>query len=191
MKKKWITKFDGTENGFLSNFHECQCSFEGWEYPTTEAAFQAAKTLDLHKRAMIQKCAPGAAKRMGRALKIRDDWEEIKDDVMLKVLRSKFKLNKDLREKLLATGDAVLIEGTTGWHDCYWGVCNCEECGAVGTNMLGTLLMKVRDDLRRKFCKECGEKLVNEASLEGMTLFQCTACKTVWDYGDEDPYNGA
>ena len=102
-------------------------------------------------------------------------WEEVKDDVMLKVLRSKFRNNEDLRNKLLETGDAILIEGTTGWHDNYWGICSCEKCGGVGKNMLGTLLMQVRDEMRS----------------EEVAEIECPLCHRALPEDKEDPYNGA
>ena len=65
---------------------------------------------------------------------------------MRTLLRKKFSM-PELREKLLATGDTTLIEGTT-WHDNYWGVCSCEKCGGRGKNRLGELLMEIREELR-------------------------------------------
>jgi predicted NAD-dependent protein-ADP-ribosyltransferase YbiA (DUF1768 family) len=76
---------------------------------------------------------------------MKDGWETSKFDVMLDLLKQKF-TNKELGEKLLATEDAILVEGTY-WHDNCWGVCSCRECSGVGTNMLGTLLMQVRNSL--------------------------------------------
>ena len=202
--KNWIAKFDGTEYAFLSNFYECQCEFEGVEYITSEHAYQAAKTLDFEKRAMIQNCAtPGAAKRMGRRVELREDWEEVKDQVMLDVLHNKFKNNENMKEKLLATGDAILIEGNV-WHDNYWGICSCEKCGGIGKNMLGTLLMFVRKVLsfqRLEWDKE--ELEIDKAGVEkiqnyrvdsaahvlGLMHLDISAFK-IQAYG-EDPYNGA
>jgi len=146
MSRNWITLFDGKENEFLSNFYPCSIESEGLIYKTTEHAFQAAKTSDIAKREEIRDAdTAGKAKRLGRKVDLRKDWEEVKDDIMLTVLREKFK-QQDLREKLLATENAVLVESTR-WHDNYWGVCNCEKCSGVGKNMLGTLLMKVRGEL--------------------------------------------
>ena len=83
-----------------------------------------------------------AAKKLGRTVKLRPDWNEVKLSVMLEVLRHKFNQNPDLADKLLATGDTLLQEGNT-WHDYYWGVCN-----GKGENNLGKLLMLVRQELR-------------------------------------------
>lgn len=156
----YIIKFNGTENDFMSNYYPSKIELthfpidkeviiEPMTYETVEHAFQAAKTHDVTERKLIGSTGtPGAAKRLGRKCKLRDDWETVKDKVMLFCLRKKFVIPK-LREKLLATEDAILIEGTR-WHDSYWGVCYCEKCKGVGRNMLGKLLMKVRAEIKEK-----------------------------------------
>ncbi len=73
---------------------------------------------------------------------LRSDWEEVKDEIMYKVVTCKFTQNQDLKEKLLAAGDKTLIEGNT-WNDRYWGVCR-----GKGQNKLGQILMRVREELR-------------------------------------------
>lgn len=99
------------------------------------------KTLDINKRRAIANAStPGLAKKMGRSVSLRPDWEDIKDDVMLEGLYRKF-ADDELAEWLLDTGDEELIEGNW-WGDRYWGVCN-----GVGQNKLGKLLMKVREEL--------------------------------------------
>ena len=130
------------EYAFLSNFQKCNIEFEGDVYPTVEHAFQAAKTFDKEERKRILSFAsPVIAKRIGRKVKLRADWEDVKCDIMLQLLKKKFK-NPELAEKLLATGEAELIEGNNH-GDRFWGMVNGE-----GKNMLGKLLMEVRDDLR-------------------------------------------
>ena len=139
--KQVIDIFDG-EFAFLSNFSPDICVFEGIVFPTVEHAFQAAKTLDKNQRLMIAAApTPGKAKRMGRNVSLRADWEQIKTDVMYKCLRSKFS-TPELREQLLDTGDAELIEGNW-WNDTTWGVCN-----GVGENRLGKLLMQIRAEIK-------------------------------------------
>lgn len=99
------------------------------------------KTLDINKRRAIANAStPGLAKKMGRSVSLRPDWEDIKDDVMLEGLYRKF-ADDELAEWLLDTGDEELIEGNW-WGDRYCGVCN-----GVGQNKLGKLLMKVREEL--------------------------------------------
>ena len=138
-----IGTFDG-EYAFLSNFYESPISIDGLLYPTVEHAFQACKSLSREERLDIANSqTPGIAKRKGRKVVLRRDWEEVKDNVMEFCLKKKFLYCLDLKEKLLATEDATLIEGNT-WGDTYWGVCN-----GVGKNTLGQLLMKVREDIRK------------------------------------------
>jgi ribA/ribD-fused uncharacterized protein len=140
-----IASFKGKYR-FLSNFYDAPTWYEGVLYPTSEHAFQAAKTLDPEERERIRKLeTPGKAKRAGRALKLRDDWEDVKLRVMYEVCLAKF-LREPLRSKLLDTGDAELIEGNY-WHDTFWGACVCEDC-PEGRNELGKTLMVVRKDLR-------------------------------------------
>ena len=138
-----IAEFQG-EYRFLSNFYPAVVEFEGITYPHVEGAYQSAKTLDMNERRRIAAIAdPAEAKRAGRALKYRDDWEAVKFDVMETCVRYKFTHHPELRAKLLATGNALLEEGNN-WGDRIWGVVD-----GVGENRLGKLLMKVRDELRR------------------------------------------
>ena len=138
-----IDSFRG-EYGYLSNFHKCRVEFEGMVYPSVEHAFQAAKNPDPEYRGRIAACtSPVIAKRMGKKTQLRPDWEEVKEGIMLELLRSKFS-DPVLREKLLATGDAELIEGNNHW-DRYWGVFRGE-----GLNKLGKLLMRVREELNNE-----------------------------------------
>ena len=143
--KTKISKFEKQYEA-LSNFADSMICYEYVFYPTVEHYFQAMKTLDLKERGWIASApTPGEAKRRGRAIKLRPDWEEVKEQVMLDGLRLKFKIPA-MREVLLSTQSAELIEGNT-WHDCEWGVCSCPKCGGVGNNKLGKLLMKVRSEL--------------------------------------------
>ena len=140
-----IDFFDG-EYAFLSNFYNASCIFEEKLYPTVEHAFQAAKSLDHAERDWIAAAgSPGLAKRLGRRINLRSDWEKIKFDVMEECLRSKF-ADSALKQKLLATGDEELVEGNY-WHDNTYGNCSCERCkDVVGRNMLGNILMKLRTE---------------------------------------------
>ena len=102
------------------------------------------KTLDINqRRAIANASTPGLAKKMGRSVSLRPDWEDIKDDVMLEGLYRKF-ADDELADWLLDTGDEELVEGNW-WHDRYWGVCD-----GVGQNKLGKLLMKVRSEIKKE-----------------------------------------
>ena len=134
---------------FLSNFSKSEIILDGIIYPTVEHFFQAMKTKDPIRRAEIAAApTPGKAKRLGRHVQLRSDWEEVKVDVMRQGLRLKFQDPK-LRTMLLATGDKELVEGNT-WHDRTWGRCICEKCGGQGENLLGQLLMELREEIRNE-----------------------------------------
>lgn len=126
---------------FLSNFHLAPIEFEGRVYPSTEHAYQAAKVPD-DRRELFLSGSCRDAKRLGRTVPLRHDWEEVKDGVMLTICRYKFSRHPALRAALLATGDHELVEGNT-WGDTYWGVCN-----GVGKNRLGQILTQIRAELR-------------------------------------------
>jgi len=128
---------------FLCNFYKHEFEFEGRIYPTSEHAFQAAKTNQEHEKDGIAGAfTPGLAKKLGRRVKLREDWNEVKNDVMYQVLKAKFS-DKRLRQKLIDTGDMELIEGNT-WGDCYWGV---DINSGIGENHLGKILMKLREEM--------------------------------------------
>lgn len=142
-----IDCFDG-HWAFLSNFYWNEIEFEDITYPTNEHFFQAMKTLDINERRAIANClTPGRAKRMGRRVALRPDWEDVKESVMLEGLCLKF-ADEQLADWLLETGDEELVEGTT-WHDNEWGNCSCPKCAHIeGKNKLGRLLMIVRDMIK-------------------------------------------
>ena len=144
-----INKFD-MKYAFLSNFYWNDVEYEGITYPTNEHMFQAMKTLDTDERRAIARClTPGQAKRMGRKVALRPDWEDVKIAAMKECLYQKF-ADDQLADWLLETGNQDLVEGNY-WHDQFWGVCYCEKCANVeGKNMLGRLLMEIRDELREE-----------------------------------------
>ena len=139
-----IEQFRGSHR-FLSNFWICNIKYAKKTYSSVEHAYQAAKTKDKKARKQIQKCiTPGGAKRVGRSVVLRPDWEKIKIKIMRKLLYRKFK-HLRLREKLLATEDSKLQEGNY-WNDTFWGVCLTT---GKGKNWLGKLLMEVRESLQK------------------------------------------
>lgn len=140
-----IAAFNG-EFRWLSNFWPVSITCaDGITYPSSEHAYMASKTLDMGiRREVATLKTAGDAKRFGRKIKLRADWEEVKRNEMLSVLRLKFR-DPLLRIKLINTGDARLVEGNT-WGDTYWGVCNGQ-----GQNVLGQLLMLVRDEIRAEY----------------------------------------
>lgn len=129
---------------FLSNFYVIPVIYEGVEYPATENAYMAAKTLDLELRKKFENLTPGEAKKLGRSISLRPDWEEVKYDIMKEICRYKFTHHQDMRESLLLTGNKY-IEETNHWGDKIWGVCNGE-----GKSWLGKILMEIREELQNK-----------------------------------------
>lgn len=138
-----IDRFDGTKYGFLSNFYMRPIWYDGLLYPSSEHAYQAAKTTDIKLReAFTRMITPGETKKYGRKLQLRDNWDNIKARIMFEIVLIKFVSHFDLRQKLLDTGNIELIEGNT-WGDTFFGVCN-----GVGENNLGKILMEVRRILK-------------------------------------------
>lgn len=136
---------------FLSNFYHVDVALEGRVYPTLEHAYQAAKVRDPldPSRAMIARAkTPGEAKKLGRTVSLRRNWNvHWKHLIMRLLIEAKFE--GELADGLLATGDALLIEGNT-WHDNSWGDCRCGHplCARQGDNLLGVALMRRRVELR-------------------------------------------
>jgi len=144
-----ISSFRGKYH-FLSNFSSSPIIFHNWVVDTVEHAYQASKTINIIDRIWITGLeTPGDAKKAGskkglkgRKIKLREDWQQIYLDVMRGLLREKFKI-PELRQKLIDTKNAHIVEGNT-WGDTIWGVCN-----GTGQNLLGKLLMEVRDEILR------------------------------------------
>jgi ribA/ribD-fused uncharacterized protein len=138
-----ITEFSGKWR-FLSNFFPVQVPLDNVWYPSVEHAYQSAKTLDLQeKTAILQASSPGDAKRLGKKVTMRPDWDTVKLDYMKYLVWYKFGMHPDLGKRLLETGNMEIIEGNT-WGDVFWGVCN-----GKGENHLGRILMAIRDQVER------------------------------------------
>ena len=144
-----ITSFKD-EHRFLSNFYQSPVAFGELTYPNAEAAFQAQKCEkeeDKVKYTLVKN--PVVAKRMGKKEpNLPENWRDISYGIMLDIIRAKFSL-PEMKEKLLATGDAELVEGNNH-HDNIWGDCTCPRCAAkLGQNRLGKILMQVREGLKQ------------------------------------------
>lgn len=134
------------EYGCFSNFSRHGFELDGEYWPTTEHYFQAQKFPETeHCEQIRQAKTPKDAAKMGRerSRPLRKDWEQVKDDIMRKAVLCKFETHADIREILLATGDEEIVENAPG--DYYWG---CGKDGS-GKNMLGQILMEVREILRK------------------------------------------
>ena len=132
---------------FLSNFYPHKFVYGDVEYYNSEAAFQAQKCInEAEKLALSNMESPMEAKKYGKTVALREDWEEVKNDIMYSVLMAKFSSDEELKRKLLRTGEEELVEGNT-WGDSYWGY-DLEK--NEGKNILGKILMLVRKDLSEK-----------------------------------------
>lgn len=140
-----IDSFTG-DYSFLSNFFIFPFEYKGFLYKSVEHFYQASKTiLYLDRIEILSAETPAKAKKLGRHIQLRPNWEEIKVIFMIDGLRLKFSI-KELKTLLLETEDAKLIEGNY-WHDNYWGDCYCRKCSnIIGKNKLGLLLMQIRKE---------------------------------------------
>lgn len=139
--REGIDEFRG-EYYFLSNFYPVDMEFEGIPYQNSEAAFQAQKCLTEEEKWQFVGLPSNKAKRLGRQVQLRPDWEEVKVGLMEQIVRAKFEQHPELMELLVATGDKPLIEGNT-WNDRFWGM---DLKTRQGENHLGKILMKIREE---------------------------------------------
>jgi ribA/ribD-fused uncharacterized protein len=144
-----VIHFYGTkdEYGCFSNFARYPIFLRGKRWPTSEHYFQAQKFAgtEHEEEVRLAKTAKQAAE-LGRSRKLplRPDWEEVKDGIMREAVLAKFAQHLEIRQILLSTGEATLVEHTA--KDAYWG----DGGDGSGKNRLGEILMSVRDQLRSK-----------------------------------------
>jgi ribA/ribD-fused uncharacterized protein len=131
-----ISNFRG-DNYFLSNMYETPVTINGVTYRSAESAFQAQKCADPEERERFAELDGYEARKLGRSVQVRDDWDSVKEDVMRQIIHAKFS-NPKLRKMLQDTGTKNLVEGNP-WGDRTWGV-----SGGVGKNLLGNILMDER-----------------------------------------------
>ena len=134
-----------SEFGCFSNFSRHSVWLKGKSWPTSEHYFQAQKFVGTeHEEAVRKAKTPGIAAQIGRDRKrpLRRDWEKVKDSIMRDAVLAKFSQHADLKEIMLSTADARLVEHT--FNDSYWG----DGGDGSGQNKLGQILMSVREELR-------------------------------------------
>lgn len=129
---------------FLSNFYEYPIYYNKLVFCNAEAAFQAQKAINEKDQYKFINLNASQARKLGKTIQLRKDWEEIKDNAMYEIVKRKFTINKELQQKLLETKEEELIEGNW-WHDTYWGV---NSKTGIGQNKLGKILMKVREEVK-------------------------------------------
>jgi len=135
----------------LSNFYQSKFVIDDITFPTVEHFYQFKKmAYDDDALSLLKEENPGKVKRMSRNLSMRYNWDSIKRFAMAEGVYEKFSQNFDLKNKLISTYPAYLLEGNT-WHDNYWGHCSCDKCiNKSHYNILGVILMSVRKDLMKK-----------------------------------------
>ena len=115
-------------------------------YPTVEHFYQAMKSKDPDYRRKVSELSTATeAKKAGRSVELRPDWESIKVKVMEYALRHKFSEGTSHFTALHQTS-GYIVESNY-WHDNEWGDCTCNKCKVKGgKNLLGKLLMQIRDE---------------------------------------------
>lgn len=140
-----ILRFTG-EYDWLSNFYPAEFVWDRIVWPSSEHAYQAAKTTDRNIRLSISHLSNAKeAKRIGKTIELRSDWNNVRIQVMKEIVREKFRQNPELMKKLVDTGVCHLEEGNNH-HDCFWGV--CPPGSENGMNHLGQVLMELREEFR-------------------------------------------
>jgi ribA/ribD-fused uncharacterized protein len=147
----------------LSPMYQSGFFFEGGEYQSAAAAFEAAKITNLADRVsfLAWNCKPWEAHRKGKMIPaswIRRDFDSVQPDIMLSIQRAKFSWPEP--QRLLASTPGVQLVYGNLVHDNFWGVCSCHEvsaskrkygtgqhCNGTGQNLLGKILMQVRQEL--------------------------------------------
>ena len=146
-ESKVINTFSG-KYSFLSNFYPVEIYYKGFVFPSVEHAYQSQKSDDpefWRKIASLPAKQAGLAKRLGKNVKRVIDWDNKRVEIMKELILKKFSSGY-LKYKLHETKGYKLIEGNW-WHDNFWGDCSCEKCkNIVGNNILGILLMSIRDN---------------------------------------------
>lgn len=134
--------------GAFSNLYRREIEFEGEKFATSEHAYQAGKARKPEVRKWLMEAPSPALLAMAAhglyVWDINSDWSKTKFDRMKRVLRAKFTQHDDLKQLLLSTGTARLVESATVDNavNRLWG-----EVSGVGKNKLGQLLMEVRAEL--------------------------------------------
>jgi len=150
-------RFFKGDNNWLSNFYPCEFVDKfGNKWKSVEHYYQANKCADKKDFEMIMNAKTAKeAKRLGKKVKLNEDWNSIKLTIMFECVNMKFNQNLFLKKMLLSTNCVKLIEGNY-WHDNYWGNCYCSKCYEIdGKNYLGKILMMVRKNIGKQYNDRC------------------------------------
>jgi ribA/ribD-fused uncharacterized protein len=134
--------------GCFSNFHPCEFIWRGVKFNCSEQAFMYAKATFFGDDEIAEKIMcesdPRKIKKLGRQIKNFDDntWGQVRYEYMLAINKEKYFQNQDLKNRLLSTNNAVIVEDSP--YDYIWGIGK----NGTGQNLLGKVLMETRDWLR-------------------------------------------
>lgn len=134
----------------FSNFDKLDIPiiYQGIIFHTVENFYQAMKNKDINYRIQCSKVSAAASKKLGKTVQLREDWDQLKDDVMLYALRKKF-ANDPWKKKLLDYQKPIVEYNY--WHDNYWGHCICDNCkDKEHINKLGKLLHQLKQELENE-----------------------------------------
>lgn len=146
-----INEFIG-ENAFLSNFALVKINHLGFEFNSVENAYAASKCKYIEDVEKFINISSGQAKRLGRRVANREDWDEVKVGIMRSLLEQKFQ-QEPFKSKLIETSGEI-VEGNS-WGDTFWGV---DIKSGIGKNTLGKLIMEIRNQLLKN--SECSSSNV-------------------------------
>ena len=147
---------DGSVVGFyereffvFSNFSSFQVEWRGELWGTSEQAYQAARFMGADEKLVDAVRASKSAHEAYRIMQANRDrelpnWKDIKSSVMLDICRHKLQQHDYVRQKLLETGDMLIVEDSP--KDPYWGWGPDRQ----GRNELGTIWMKLREELKHE-----------------------------------------
>lgn len=140
--------------GCFSNFSPHGIHLLGQDWMTVEHYYQAQKFVGTEDEALIRAIAgaktPMEAATLGRdrTRHIRQDWEQVKTQIMRQAVLTKFLTHLEIQSILFSTGDRPIVEDSP--TDYYWG-CGVEK---TGQNHLGKILMSVRQEIRQRLGKK-------------------------------------
>lgn len=140
-----VVKRFADQYAFLSNMTRARVYHEDYKmyFDSVENGYQASKNPDMIWVNFCQSCTPHESKTQSRSVPLRKDWEDVKVLKMIQLVRSKFEINDQMRDRLILLKDMILIEGNY-WNDDFWGVC---DKNGKGKNVLGQILMLIRDKI--------------------------------------------
>lgn len=131
---------------FLSNMYPCRVQYKGTEYSCSESAFQAQKCTKEEEKNLFSNIDGFLAKKYGKKVSLRKDWNKVRVSIMEEVVRAKFEQHPDLARELAKVEGPIQEDNT--WGDTFWGVCQ-----GRGENHLGKILMKIRDEFNNSSLK--------------------------------------